>query len=608
MPGTHAGLRRLFPNARTLVCVAAALTFVVGCGGGGGGGTTTTPPPPASPTLEVSTNSVSVNALISDANAPTAAVGLTLLNPPAETLYVGVGGSETGIASISLASGSAGQATLNITFKLPYQLAPGTYRDSLTVELCTDDQCNTVASITPQTITVTYVVAAPSGGSAPHLVVATTSVQANATTADTSAPATQNVSVSVSNLTTAPGFTVNVTQTHNAISTVNVSNLGNATASIGIAFTPPAQLPAGTYADTVTLTACYDAACVNPIPGSPVTINVAYAISATVGGAAGYTVTTYPFTANDIATDPVRPLIYLSLPSSVGANGNSVIAVDPTTGIQSGSAFAGSEPSTLAVSDDGQLLYVELTGTNAIQRFALPALTADIKIQLGHDTLFGSLYAGDLKVVPGAAHSIVVAQTDQAGYNTFSVTAFDDAVERATTTRTSAIYTSINTLEWGASPSVLYGAGTMNLGSNTAIATLNVDATGVSVVSATQDGALARLHYFGGLIYTDGGNVMDPVSGVFQGTCPTNMGNYQGIAAVIDPTTQTLFTLWSDGNGVTISASHLPGCALVATARIGGVVLSPYVTPRLVRFGANGLAFLSHDGKLVTLQGSFVAP
>jgi DNA-binding beta-propeller fold protein YncE len=294
------------------------------------------------------------------------------------------------------------------------------------------------------------------------------------------------------------------------------------------------------------------------------------------------------------------------LPSSVGANGNSVIAIDPTTGVESASAFAGSEPATLALSDDGQFLYVALTGTNAIQRFALPALTTDLKIQLGRDATFGSLYAGDLKVVPGAAHSLIVAQTDQAGYNTFAVTAYDDATARAVTTQSSAIYTSINTLEWGASPSVLYGAGTMNLAAYTAIATLHVDPTGVSVVSATQDGALARIHYYGGLIYTDGGNVMDPASGAFVGTCPTNLGNYQGTAAVIDPATQTLFTLWSDSSGTLITASRLPGCTLIASARIGGVVLSPYVTPRLVRFGTNGLAFLSHDGKLFTLQGAFV--
>jgi len=608
MQGVHGGVRWRFSCARTLVCAAAAFSFLVGCGGGAGGGGNTTLPQPTSPTLEVSTNSVTVNALTSDATAPTAAVGLTLLNPPSGTLYVGVGGSENGIASIGLASAAGGKATLNITFKLPYQLAPGTYRDSLTVELCTDSHCSKVAPITPQTITATYVVAAPAGGGTPRLVVSTASVQASASTGDVAAPATQTVSVSVSNLATAPGFTINITQTRNAIGSVSVGYLGNATADIGITFSPPTQLLPGTYTDSVILQACYDGACVNPISGSPVTINVVYTIAASVGGAAGYTVNAYRFTANDIAPDPVRSLLYLSLPSSVGANGNSVIAVDPTTGVQSASAFAGSEPATLAVSDDGQLLYVALTGTNAIQRFVLPALATDIKIQLGRDTTFGSLYGGDLKVVPGAAHSLIVAQTDLTAYNGFGVAAFDDATQRAVTTQSSAIHTNINTLEWGASPSVLYGAGTMNLATNSAIATLNVDATGVSVVSATQDGALARLHYFGGLIYTDGGNVMDPVSGTFLGTCPTNMGNYQGIAAVLDPATQTLFTLWSDANGVVISASHLPGCALVATARIGGVVLSPYVTPRLVRFGTNGLAFLSHDGKLITLQGGFVAP
>jgi len=41
---------------------------------------------------------------------------------------------------------------------------------------------------------------------------------------------------------------------------------------------------------------------------------------------------------------------------------------------------------------------------------------------------------------------------------------------------------------------------------------------------------------------------------------------------------------------------------------MGGVSLDPYAVPRLIRWGANGLAFLTTDGKLVTLTGPFVAP
>src|SRR5262245_29634822 len=70
---------------------------------------------------------------------------------------------------------------------------------------------------------------------------------------------------------------------------------------------------------------------------------------------------------NDIVFDPVSQRIYASVPSRAGSNGNSITVVNPELGTIGPSVFIGSEPGKLAVSGDGQFLYVALAGSAAIR-------------------------------------------------------------------------------------------------------------------------------------------------------------------------------------------------------------------------------------------------
>src|SRR3569832_975344 len=63
-------------------------------------------------------------------------------------------------------------------------------------------------------------------------------------------------------------------------------------------------------------------------------------------------------TTNDLVYSSSTGRIYASVPSRVGSSGNSLQAIDPTTGLVSSSTFVGSEPNKLAISDDGHSLYV----------------------------------------------------------------------------------------------------------------------------------------------------------------------------------------------------------------------------------------------------------
>lgn len=114
-------------------------------------------------------------------------------------------------------------------------------------------------------------------------------------------------------------------------------------------------------------------------------------------------------TANDIVWDPQHKLIYASVPSSAAQNANSVVAIDPTTGLVTKSVYAGSEPDLLAISDDGQFLYVALDGSSNVQRFVLPAMTPDILVSLGGSTFYGVNTAIALDVAPAAPHTWMVS-------------------------------------------------------------------------------------------------------------------------------------------------------------------------------------------------------
>jgi hypothetical protein len=106
---------------------------------------------------------------------------------------------------------------------------------------------------------------------------------------------------------------------------------------------------------------------------------------------------------NDMVYDPHSKRVYASIGSRVGKTGNSITVVDPKTGAIGPSIFIGSEPGRLALSDDGQYLYVLLDGANAIRRFDIRTLTP------GPQFPKGTVGIEDMKVCPGHPTWIVAA-------------------------------------------------------------------------------------------------------------------------------------------------------------------------------------------------------
>lgn len=227
-----------------------------------------------------------------------------------------------------------------------------------------------------------------------------------------------------------------------------------------------------------------------------------------------------PEYANDVAWDPVHSILFASIPSTSLKYGNSVVAIDPLTGAVTASVFAGSEPNRMAVSGDGQFLYVGLDGSSYVKRFLLPALVEDISIPLGSGS-FGSYTALDLQVAPNAPHTLAVSLASKGVSPSAQggITIFDDATARSV--KAPGGFELYTTLQWGADEHTLYAANNQSTGYDYYI--LSVDASGVTLVQDLWwifSSFTNMIHYepTTNRIYAGSGQVLNPPDGTLVGS------------------------------------------------------------------------------------------
>ena len=165
--------------------------------------------------------------------------------------------------------------------------------------------------------------------------------------------------------------------------------------------------------------------------------------------------------ANNIVFSNATQALYASVPSSVGANGNSITKISPDTGVVGPSTFVGSEPNKLAISADGQTLYVHLDGANSMRRFDVVSQTPGLQIPTSAQPPI------DMEVVPGSPQSIAITKGDFGS----GVAIYDDAVQRPNTGNN---VFSVGALEFGSTASTLYSY------RNNSLVKFMVDGSGVT--------------------------------------------------------------------------------------------------------------------------------
>lgn len=316
----------------------------------------------------------------------------------------------------------------------------------------------------------------------------------------------------------------------------------------------------------------------------------------------------------NLAYDNVSRKLYASL---AGAQGR-IATIDPVTGSVTQSPVIGDEPDHLAISDDGQFLYVSIDNENAVKRLTLPALTTDLTFPLTNMapvTHPGEYLCGkDMKVVPGNARTIVIpiARHLIAPRScTFSepdgVAVYQDGLKLPNTWTG---FPFVHLLEFSDSPSVLFGAGTFSPGS---LSRLSVTASGLSLIdSSTLASWPGRdFTFLNGLIYSASGQVINATTYAVIGSF-TNTGAF---TLRPDANSKRLFAvtaLGSDYSVATIQAFDLNTLSLNGSLDIPSLATTaipqypPYTS--LVRWGSDGLAFRTSSDEIVIVRSPLVGP
>jgi hypothetical protein len=240
--------------------------------------------------------------------------------------------------------------------------------------------------------------------------------------------------------------------------------------------------------------------------------------------------------ARDILSDPFRSVIYASLPSGVGAGGNRILPIEVPTGTLGTSLFVGSEPNHMALSDDGQYLYVGIDGASSVRRVNLISYTAEIQIPLGSSGFCGAQVAADIVVLQNNPQSIAVSKDRiECSPSHSGVTIYDGAVARPDSTPD---HTGANVIEPSSFPSILYGYN--NETTEYGLRTLEISPTGVmvsSVVESLVTGFGVDILFDNGLLYSTSGAVIDPQSmtllGTYSGNGPIAPDSSQGVVYMV---------------------------------------------------------------------------
>ena len=140
------------------------------------------------------------------------------------------------------------------------------------------------------------------------------------------------------------------------------------------------------------------------------------------------------FAAYDIIYDSISNRIYATLPSVDGTIGNSIGIINPNTQALENTVFMGSEPSVLALSDDGKYIYAGFDGSSTVRRFIVSTQKADIQFPLGSDNFDGPFYAYDICVMPHHPNTIAVSRIVKGSTGFYGVAIYDSGVPRPITT------------------------------------------------------------------------------------------------------------------------------------------------------------------------------
>lgn len=317
--------------------------------------------------------------------------------------------------------------------------------------------------------------------------------------------------------------------------------------------------------------------------------------------------------ANRLAYDPFSRKLIASLGSST-SSGNSIEFVTPDTGTTDSSVSIGSEPTRLALSDDGQALYVLLTGGNSLVRFNMLTQTS------------GPSFA--LTPPSGSNSSAFTFAIQPGGENTLALNipplGMSEIVDYDPVAGTASARSATTGYRYGRSPQFLNASSLLVVdGSSSLIADYPINMSGIGTLDSTKSSPVPNLAPFklaNNLLFTANGGVSDlsTLPGHAIGSFPVTINNTEAAVAP-DPTIGRAFFLAGyDGvsayrspglNGLAAfdTNTFLPvGFVPLSIADLDGISNSAPV--EVLRWGQDGVAALTSSGTLYLVRGAAVLP
>ncbi|HTB93350.1 MAG TPA: hypothetical protein VK728_11000, partial [Candidatus Sulfotelmatobacter sp.] len=305
------------------------------------------------------------------------------------------------------------------------------------------------------------------------------------------------------------------------------------------------------------------------------------------------TFTAVPPFGSNAANLPVNRLLWnsttgqiiASVPGFVGPSGNSIALIDPNSKTITSSFYVGSEPDPMALSSDGNTLFVGLDGSGTVAQVNLQAQSVTYATGLGFDSLAGPMIAQYLASNP--ADPNVVAVSRMAG-----VVLLDHGAELPNIS--ASPFNSIDSIAFGSSGTDLYGYDNTDTGFY--FYHMSVNSTGVSLVDAYGRlfyGFNADIQNHDGSIYSSNGTAVNPAVPTLQGTFPGANGASSGF---FDDTTKEAYFLNYDPTQT--PADSVLRYNLSTYAFLDSTPLNGLSSPGwdLIRYGTNGIALATSSG------------
>jgi Calx-beta domain/Domain of unknown function (DUF4214) len=281
-----------------------------------------------------------------------------------------------------------------------------------------------------------------------------------------------------------------------------------------------------------------------------------------------------PLVSSDLVYDSNTQKIYASLPSSTSTFGNSLAPIDPQTGKMGNVAPIGSEPKRLAISDNGQYIYAELSSAASVRKFDIPSQSPQIQFPLGTASgNSGPMLLRDMAVMPGSPSSVAVSRL--AGGNEV-LTVFDDGIQRG-------INVFCGSAIEAASPTTVYSF------ENGYFSKFTLSAAGFANVSPT-----SFITGFGDIRY-DNGRIYSADGGVYDPEAQTLIGTIAGDAGLVVPDSAGARIYYLTGLGsstLTLKSFDSTTLAQTGVLTISGIAGTP---SSFIKAGPGTLAFRTSD-------------